>query len=312
MLQCVAVCCSVWRWIVVGCSGLQWVAVGCSSLQWVAVGCSELIYVYTSYIHVRWPYLHRSFSAKELYIVAFLQRTTCNLRHPMSHRHPVLNALCDITPWGVWHDSLICMTWRIQAELCMVVMSHTWRRHVMSHIWHVTCMNEKCQTYEWFISHIWTGHVSQINESCLAYESVQHPCWVANDMTCSFETWVIRVTLRAISSASSNAFTYTNTHTHTHAHANGVVGNSALASICMHVYMCVCVCIHLREPTKYLVISHEWVMSQMNESCLLWTSHVAYEQVMSHTQKPMKQLLSSKFWRISSESKCVALCCSVL
>ena len=29
-------------------------------------------------------------------------------------------------------------------------------------------------------------------------------------------------------------------------------------------------------------VSYEWVMSHMNESCLLWISHVSHEWVMSH------------------------------
>jgi len=29
-------------------------------------------------------------------------------------------------------------------------------------------------------------------------------------------------------------------------------------------------------------VSYEWVMSHMNESCLIWMSHVSYEWVMSH------------------------------
>jgi len=44
----------------------------------------------------RMPYFHGSFSAKEP--VAFLQKDTCNLRHPMHLRHPV----CDMTPLRVW------------------------------------------------------------------------------------------------------------------------------------------------------------------------------------------------------------------
>jgi len=45
VLQCVAVCCSVFRvlqYVAVYCSVLQCVAVCCSALQWVAVGCSVL------------------------------------------------------------------------------------------------------------------------------------------------------------------------------------------------------------------------------------------------------------------------------
>jgi len=29
-------------------------------------------------------------------------------------------------------------------------------------------------------------------------------------------------------------------------------------------------------------VTHEWVMSHMSESCLIWMSHVSYESVMSH------------------------------
>jgi len=63
--------------------------------------------------------------------VALLRKMTCNLRHPMSLRLPILSHLfhcrrrwwnlggsrfremCDLTCGFVWHDSLICRIWLI-------------------------------------------------------------------------------------------------------------------------------------------------------------------------------------------------------
>ena len=75
---------------------------------------------------------------------------------------------------------------------------------------------------------------------------------------------------------------------------------------CLYVYIHVCICIYLYmyvyiyvyiyiyvnmytyiyiHTGEGCVISKwcvEWVMSHMNESCLIWMSHVSHERVMSH------------------------------
>jgi len=47
--------------------------------------------------------------------------------------------------------------------------AHTHTSHTQINA-HCTHMNKSCRTYEWDMSHIWTGHVIHMNESCHTYE----------------------------------------------------------------------------------------------------------------------------------------------
>jgi len=73
------------------------------------------------------------FPQKSPVISGFLRKQTCNLRHPMHLRRPVVERL------------------------------HVRRSHV-------TRTNESCHTYEWIMSHVRMGHVTRTNESCHTYE----------------------------------------------------------------------------------------------------------------------------------------------
>ena len=51
---------------------------------------------------------------------------------------------------------------------------------VMSHMSHVTHMNESCHTYEWVTSRIWMGHVTSMSGSCHTYEWVMSHIWMGH------------------------------------------------------------------------------------------------------------------------------------
>ena len=226
----------------------------------------------------------------------------------------------------MWYNSLRCVTWLPHMHdmthsggVIDCYVTHmkptchtygTWRvcmRNV-KRIIHMSHMYRACLRDEWVICRIWISATSVL--SCPRHDSF---IWDTTH-SCDIKSYFVG------SRKCIHVYKHTYTYTRAHKWCRGQL--STCQHFCARVYECVCVCVHmcmclytwmhLQEPTKYLVISHVWVMSQMNESCLLWTSHVVYERVMSHTQKPMKQLLSSKFWRISSESKCVAVRCSAL
>jgi len=86
---------------------------------------------------------------------------TCNLRHPMSLRHPAsgmfpLEVECDIE-----QVTFICVTWLIH----MRDVTHIYVGHIPYGCWmwhwvrHITFMNEAYRIYEWVMSHIWMSYV---------------------------------------------------------------------------------------------------------------------------------------------------------
>ena len=60
----------------------------------------EMLYIHTSFSTKR-PYTWVIFCKRALYLVALLQKMTCNARHPMGLRHPVLFARSCIYWYGV-------------------------------------------------------------------------------------------------------------------------------------------------------------------------------------------------------------------
>jgi len=72
-----------------------------------------------------------------------------------------------------------------------------------------------------------------------------------------------------------------NAHTHTHhscrCHIHEWVWVSHGTHVNVSCHTCECLLLHYGRCHI-----HEWVMSHMNESCLIWMSHVSYEWVMSH------------------------------
>ena len=101
-VQRVAVCCSADKCLAVTYHShentslvhrsKEYVAVCCSAVLCVAICCSSdkrLLVRYRVAKTHRIPYLYRSFSASDLYLVALLWEMICNLGDAMSLRHPV-------------------------------------------------------------------------------------------------------------------------------------------------------------------------------------------------------------------------------
>ena len=57
--------------------------------------------------------------------------------------------------------------------------AHTHTSHTQINA-HCTHMNKSCRTYEWDMSHIWTGHVIHMNESCHTYERDMSYIWTGH------------------------------------------------------------------------------------------------------------------------------------
>jgi len=92
-------------------------------------------------------------------LVALLRKMTCDLRHPMSLRHPVSRVPLEGKgdSYGDSYDSRVTYTAR--------------------HVW-----NESCHTYKWDMSHMWMRHVTHMSESYGNSHGVQ--CKVYFTHTC--------------------------------------------------------------------------------------------------------------------------------
>jgi len=128
---------------------------------------------------------------------------------------------------------------------------------------HFTSMNESRHAYEWVMSHMWMRHVTHVDESCHAYE------WVMSRLRMSHVT---------LTNESCHTYEW---RFHTHTHLNRAL-NDCLAN---EIWSC---------HTWMSHVTHEWVMSHMNESCHTWMSHVTHEWVMSHMCVQLNRKLIQK------------------
>jgi len=146
------------------------------------------------------------FRKRALYLVALLQKMTCNLRHPMSLRHPLIEGAV----WHTWMPHIWlrdathvfecchtyeCVTWHIWMSNVthMNESRHTWMPHIrlrdVTHMCHVSHMDESRHTYERVLSYMWMRHVTHMNESRHTYDCVMsHICVMSL-------TWMSHVTL---------------------------------------------------------------------------------------------------------------------
>ena len=116
------------------------------------------------------------FRKRALQLVALLLKMTCDLRHPMHLRHPVLNE--------VWHDSFMCATWIIHvwhdSFMCATWLIHEWHNTITNiHVpyalatrkapttWRATCdMTHSCVRRDSFICATWLVRMCGITQSC--------------------------------------------------------------------------------------------------------------------------------------------------
>jgi len=131
----------------------------------------------------------------------------------------------------------------------------------MSHIIHVSHDSFVCSMS--YLYEIWLIHVRHMK-----YDSFMWDIW---NMTHSCETWLIRMSCE-MSHMNESCFIWMS-----HVSYERVMSMVGLAADVMN-----------KRPTTQLVslcqLTHvnvsfhkyEWVMSHMNESCLIWTSHVYY------------------------------------
>ena len=128
---------------------------------------------------------------------------------------------------------------------------------------HVTCMKDV--TYERVMSHM--------NQSCHMWMSHVTFC----DMTCSYVTWLFHLWHSIWMS---------------HITFEWVICDMPHKNKSCRRHGCMCtshvthesVMSHMNESrhTWMSHVTHEWVTWHMNESCPTWMSHVRYEWVMSH------------------------------
>jgi len=129
-------------------------------------------------------------------------------------------------------------------------------------------MNESCHTYEWVMSHIWMIHVTHMTwvMSHICMSQITHMQESSHDIvTCIIlchklwmchELWWHTMSRTMVIHYVTNYGCDTLMHESRHDMVTCIFSN--------------------------LLYMHDGVISHMNESCCIWTSHVTYEWVMAH------------------------------
>jgi len=60
------------------------------------------------------------------------------------------------------HHSSICHKW----DALHIWVSHGSHVHGRWHVRHGTRIHDSCHTYEWFMAHVWMGHIKRMHTSC--------------------------------------------------------------------------------------------------------------------------------------------------
>jgi len=251
---------------------------------------------------------HLQSSRQRLHQVLFSHQWVMTYIRDMTHSHV-------ISIWVMSHLGGSCHIWMSHVtsewvmshlnESCHIWMSHVTFERVMLHL------NESCHiwmshvTYEWvtckaafnsrsslFLT--WIRHVtyaSNMHKPCHIYMSHVTYTWVMSRMNESYDTWISHVTrdlcmcdmnhelcLRCTSRtrcdssfASSSYLTWICHVTYAWAVSHIYISHVTYMNESCHIYEWVMSHIWIRHDTYGLV------MSQMNESCHRWTSHVALE-----------------------------------
>jgi len=168
------------------------------------------------------PYIHRSFSTKSP-IVALLWKMTCNLRHPMGLRHPVLyvlhmNIACST------HDSTHILSLQRTATHCNALQrtathcnalqrSATLCNALQRTATHCNALQRTATHYN-ALQRTATSHSLSMSSACIL--SILHMNIVYPTHT---KTHIIHTHLsRFLSFSLLHTHTHTHTHTHNHTH----------------------------------------------------------------------------------------------
>ena len=144
-------------------------------------------------------------------------------------------------------------------------------------------MNESCHAYEWVVSHTWIRHTTRVRLESRFYITCKyvmlHNCYTIESVMLhineSCHVWMNRLTRQWV-----------------------------VSHLACHTYEWVMSRMNMNESCHMYqwVMSHVWMsqVASMNESCLVWISHVAYERVVSHLNESWSHVTHE--WVVSHES----------